>query len=85
MEKRTNSILQDTISILPDYLITEEIFSFYNVYKILYDNVITEIKARYIFKSCMKQLKQYSIYDKNKNFISFQKYALLDQTSNHLF
>jgi hypothetical protein len=79
MKKKNNTciIFKDIISSLPEHIITEEIFSFYNIYKNFYDYVIKEIQSRVLFKSCMRQLKQYTIYDKNKNVISFQKYALL--------
>lgn len=62
---------------LPDHIITENIFTFYNPYKIFYDYSISELKSKCLFNKCMRQFKQYSIYDKNKNFISFRKDALL--------
>lgn len=62
---------------IPDHILTYEIFSFYNPYKIFYNYTIIEFRSKCLFKTCIKQLKQYSIYDKNKNLISFQKDALL--------
>jgi len=69
--------MKKNILFLPDYIITYEIFSFYNPYKIFYDYTIIEFRSRCLFKACIRQLKQYSIYDKNKNLILFQKDALL--------
>ena len=62
---------------LPNEMV-DTIFSFFNPYTILYDLVISEINSRYHFKNCMKQLKQYCLYDKYNKIISFQKDYILD-------
>ena len=69
-------ILKDILC-LPEHIITENIFSFYNPYKRFYDYSILELKSKCLFKGCMRQLNSYCIYDKNKNIISFRKDALL--------
>ena len=77
MKKKYDQKIFKDLLVLPEHIINCEILSFYNHYKYLYDCVIKEIRSRYFFEACMRQLKQYSIYDRNKNLLAFQKYALL--------
>jgi hypothetical protein len=74
--KKKISFIKNMLLHLPDNTI-DNIFSFYNPYKLFYNSVITELNSKYFFKICMKQLQRYSLYDKNKNFISFQKDSIL--------
>lgn len=78
MQKNKFDILKH-ISFLPEHIINNQILSFYNPYKKLYNLVIIEISSKFLFNACIRQLKRYSIYDSNKNLISFQKYALLTE------
>lgn len=52
--------------------------SFYNPYKHIFNQVITEIKQKRYHSVCMKQLKSYNLYDINKNIIQFQKEYILN-------
>ena len=80
MEKQEefNNLFKD-ILLLPDNIITDKIFSFYNPYKILYDYTIIELQSKYLFKECMRQLRSYCVYNRNRDFISFQRGALLSE------
>lgn len=65
-------------TILPSELINY-IFEFENPYKTFYSqNIIKIFKSKYIYNFVMKQLKQYCVYNKNKEVIYFAKDAILE-------
>lgn len=62
---------------LPDPIL-EQIFSFFNPYKNYFTtHVLVNLKSRLIYKTLMKQLKSYSVYNKERQLIKFYKYSLL--------
>lgn len=62
---------------LPNELINI-IFEYANPYKDYYSkNVVLYFKNKYIYDSLMRQLKQYCIYNINKEVICFQRDAIL--------
>jgi hypothetical protein len=61
---------------LPDE-IQHQIYSFYNPYKELYDSVHKQIKSKFIYKSCMKQLRSYNLYNLNGEIITFNRDAII--------
>ena len=62
---------------LPNELINI-IFEYANPYKDYYSkNIISYFKTKYIYNSLMRQLKQYCIYNINKEIICFQRDAIL--------
>ena len=63
-------------SILPDDL-CNIIFSFYNPYQRNYFMVLSELKNKQLYSRCLNEIKQYCVYDKHKNVISFQKEWLI--------
>ena len=61
---------------LPNELINI-IFEYSNPYKDYYNkNIVLYFKNRYIYNVLMKQLKQYCVYNKNKEIIYFQRDAI---------
>jgi hypothetical protein len=79
MEKQEFNNLFKDILLLPDNIITDEIFSFYNPYKKYYDYTIIELQRKYLFKACMRQLRSYCVYNRNRDFISFQRGYILSE------
>jgi hypothetical protein len=62
---------------LPNELINI-IFEYTNPYKDYYNkNVVLYFKNKYIYSVLMRQLKQYCIYNNDKEIISFQRDAIL--------
>lgn len=62
---------------LPEYII-HHIFTFYHPYKEYYtSHVLVELKHRMYYDRIMKQLRQFSIYDRQRNLIRFEKYSIL--------
>jgi hypothetical protein len=62
---------------LPEGII-HHIFSFYHPYKSYYtSHVLLELKHRMYYQRIMKQLSQFSLYDKERNLIRFEKYSIL--------
>jgi len=56
------------------------IFEYENPYKTFYyNNIIKIIKSKYIYSFVMKQLKQYCIYNQNKEVIYFAKDSILEK------
>ena len=53
------------------------IYDFYNPYKKEYEKSLGIIKNRYIYNVCMRQLRQYCLYNKDRELICFNKDALL--------
>lgn len=66
---------------LPEHII-DHILSFYNPLKEYYTNhVLVNLRSRMIYKSVMKQLKSFSVYNINKELIKFYRYNLLKVSS----
>ena len=64
-------------AILPSEIINY-IFEYENPYKTFYSkNIITTLKSKYIYNFVMKELKQYCIYNQNKEIIYFAIDAIL--------
>ena len=61
---------------LPTALI-ERIYSFYNPNKEIYTKVLMEMKQKAYYKALIRQFKQYSVYDRERNFLRFHKYSIL--------
>ena len=58
--------------------IIDHIYSFFHPYKHYYTtHVLVNLKSRLHFDVLMKQLKSFSVYNKDKEVIKFYKYSLL--------
>ena len=53
------------------------IYNFYNPYKQEYKKSLEIIKNKGLYKGCMRQLKQYCLYNRDKKLICFNKEAIL--------
>ncbi len=51
---------------------------FYNPYKNEYKKTIELIKNKYVYTVCMRQLKQYCLYNRDKELIVFNVDAILN-------
>jgi hypothetical protein len=66
---------------LPEGII-DHIFSFYHPYKAYYtSHVMIELKQRMYHQRIMKQLTQFTTYDRHSNLIQFEKYSILNSHS----
>ena len=63
---------------LPSELIIN-IFEFYNPNQNKYQTVINHINSKNRYSSCVRQLKQYCVYNRNGDVIEFCKYAILNE------
>ena len=57
------------------------IYSFYNPYKFLYNKILLEIKSKYIYNYVMRQLLQFNIRNKKGEIVYFAKYSILESLS----
>ncbi len=55
------------------------IYSFYNPYKIIYNNIILEIKSKNIYKFVMKQLLQFNVRNRKGEILYFAIDAILQR------
>jgi hypothetical protein len=58
------------------------ISQFYNPFKDDYDIVINHINSQNRYSSCIRQLKQFSLYNRNGEFIEFCKYSILNDSND---
>lgn len=56
------------------------IFEFYNPFQKKYETVINHINTKNRYSACVRQLKRYSLYNRNGEVIEFQKYAILNNS-----
>jgi len=54
------------------------IYTFDNTEKLKYKVVMKNLKNYFMYRNVLNQLKTYSIYDRNKNFIKFQIDSILE-------
>jgi hypothetical protein len=64
-------------AVIPNELI-DYIYIFYDPYKIEYNKSMVYIKSKYMYSFVMKQLRQFCIYNFNKELIYFAKDSILE-------
>jgi hypothetical protein len=58
--------------------IIDHIYTFDNTEKVKYKVVMKNLKNYFMYRNVLNQLKTYSTYDINKNFIKFQIDSILE-------